>query len=812
MLTNYFTTAWRNLTRGNSFTAINIIGLSIGMTCCLIIFQYVTFETSFDNFHQNNATLFRVLQGSEKDNKPLEQLDAYTAQALTPALQAGVSEIVGITRVHDENAIVSTPARPGEVFEENNAMYVDQDFFAMFSFPTISGDPRKGLTSGKVFISEGAAKKYFGNATAEGQVLEIVGNISKSFTVAGVFKNIPTNSHLQFDMLLPVEDLLKGEDYASEQEGGWSWNNFTTYVQLEPTAKVSDVEQKMTDVFVKHRGDFYKEQGLRGALGLQPLSDIHLNSSISGAGTIVSGSYRTVYFFLVIGVCILVIALVNYINLATARAINRAREVGVRKSVGAKKTQLIIQFLFESAFTNVSALIIALALAAFMLPFINDLAETRLTMAQWTQPGFLLVVILMFLSGTLFAGLYPAFVLSSFRPATVLKGKIISGRSRFTLRKALVVLQFATCIVLISGTVIVSQQLDYMRHMELGLNLKQVVSVQAPRVLNNDANRNDALRTFVNEVRNIPHVDAVAMSTALPGTGFNWNGASIRKATDLPSNALRGVATYIDSAFAKLYGLELVAGNDFGSVTLRDTASWLVVVNESTSKHLGYATPAHAIDEILDIGGYRARVIGVYKDFRWSSGHSVQQNIVFGRTNGGQQISIRLAGNASADVIKKVETLYQEMFPGNIFQYAFVDETFDLQYKNDQRFERLFSVFAGITIFIACLGLFGLVAFTAQQRWKEIGIRKVAGASAAGIIALLSKDFLKLVMIGFVLAVPITYYVMSQWLEGFANRQDIGVGIFALSGAIALFIALLTVGWQSFKAATANPVKSLRSE
>lgn len=810
MLKNYFKTAWRNVTRGNSFTAVNIIGLSIGMTCCLMIFQYVAFETTFDEFHQNKATLFRVLQGSARDSQPLEQLDAYTAQALTPALQTGVPEIVGITRLHDENAIVSTPSRPGEVFEENNALYADRDFFRMFTFPVISGELT--LTSGKVFISEAAARKYFGNARAEGQVVEIVGNIRKAFTVAGVFEKIPSNSHLQFDMLLPIEDLLKGDDYGSEPEGGWSWNNFTTYVQLHPTANVSDVERKMTDVFKKHRGDFYKEQGQRGALGLQPLSDIHLNAKISGAGTIVSGSYRTVYFVLVIGVCILVIALVNYINLATARAINRAREVGVRKSVGARQTQLIIQFLFESAFTNVSALIIALALSTFMLPFINDIAEIRLTIEQWTQPSFVLAVILMLLSGTVFAGLYPAFVLSSFRPATVLKGKVVSGRSRFTLRKALVVFQFAACIVLISGTAIVTRQLDYMRNMELGLNLKQVVSVRAPRVLSNGADRNQSLKTFVNEVRRIPHVEAVAMSSALPGTGFNWNGASIRKAADVPANALRGVATYIDSAFAKLYGLELVAGNDFGSVTLVDTTSWLVVVNESTSKHLGYATPAHAIDELLDIGGYRARIIGVYKDFRWSSAHTVQQNVVFGRTDGGQQVSIRLAGKAATDVIERVESLYQNMFPGNIFQYAFVDETFDLQYKNDQRFARLFSVFAGITIFIACLGLFGLVAFTAQQRWKEIGIRKISGASATGIITLLSKDFLKLVMIGFVLAVPVTYYVMSQWLEGFAIRRDIDMGIFVLSGGIALFIALLTVGWQSFKAATANPVKSLRSE
>jgi putative ABC transport system permease protein len=258
--------------------------------------------------------------------------------------------------------------------------------------------------------------------------------------------------------------------------------------------------------------------------------------------------------------------------------------------------------------------------------------------------------------------------------------------------------------------------------------------------------------------------------------------------------------------------MELIAGSDFGNSTLRDTASWLVVVNESTSKHLGYATPENSVGEVLDIGGYRARIIGVYKDFRWSSAHEELQNVVFGLTRGGQQISIRLAGDTAPQVIQTVETLYKSMFPQNIFQYAFVDETYDLQYKNDQRFARLFSIFAGMTIFIACLGLFGLVAFTAQQRRKEIGIRKIAGASSATIVTLLSKDFVKLVLIGFVLAVPLTWYFMSQWLENFPYRTGISVGIFAISGSIALLIALLTVGWQSIKAAIANPVASLRSE
>ncbi|HZY80791.1 MAG TPA: ABC transporter permease [Cyclobacteriaceae bacterium] len=811
MIKNYLKTAYRNVVRGHSFSAINIVGLSIGMACCLIIFQYITFETSFDRFHKNEPTLYRVLQSFARGDDKLDQGHAYTAQALSPALKGGVPEIVDVARLASEQAVVVIPARPGDVFEENNALYADPSFLKMFSFPMASSS-EPDLSSGKVLLSKAAAAKYFGNERAEGQVIEVVGAIRKSFTVAGIFENVPRNSNLQFDMLLPMEDLLKGEDYVNEPEGGWSWNNFTTYVQVHPQADLATLQEKMTAVYLKHRGDVFKQQGGRGALNLQPLSDVHLNSKIEGAGTTVTGSYRTVYFFLVVGLATLIIALVNYINLATARAMNRAKEVGVRKSIGAKQKQLIIQFIFESAFTNIAALIIGLAISAAVLPYINNLAETHLAVEQWIQPLFLLAISGMLFSGTLLAGLYPAFVLSSFRPASVLKGKVLTGNKGFTLRKALVVLQFTACIVLISGTAIVYDQLDFMQKMDLGLDLDKVVSVRAPRVLSSDINRGEVIRTFANEIRRIPGIERVALSSSLPGRGFNWNGAAIRKATDDPSNSLRGVATYIDSAFSKLYGLELLAGSDFSNVTLRDSLSWLVVVNESTSKHLGYNTPGESIGELLDIGGNRARIIGVYKDFRWSSAHEEQQNVVFGATRGGQQVSIRFEANMTNEIIEKVESLYKTMFPANIFQYSFVDEGFDLQYKNDRRFAKLFSIFAGMTVFIACLGLFGLVAFTAQQRKKEIGIRKISGASVAGIVVLLSKDFAKLVIIGLVLAVPITYYSMSQWLLNFAYRTGISAGIFILSGAIALIIALLTVGWQSLTAAMANPVKSLRSE
>jgi putative ABC transport system permease protein len=814
MFKNYFKIAFRNLFNSKSFSVLNIVGLSIGMTCCLLIFQYVSFESSFDRFHSNKNELYRVLQAYARGTDEITTGHAYTAQALAPALKEGVPEIADITRLHSEDAIVSNPARPDRIFESDKILYADRSFLKMFSFPIVSGDAAKSLQPGTAVITQSAARKYFGETNPQGQVLEVVGIVEKSFSVAAVVQDPPSNSHLQFEIILAIDDLLASSDYANEPEGGWSWNNFTTYIHVHPDADINSVQKKMTAVLLKYRGEALRQWGGSAAIQTQPLTDIHLNADITGAGSIVTGNYRTIYFFLVIGLITLVIALVNYINLATARALNRSREVGVRKVVGARREQLVVQFLYESAITNIMAVLIALALAAALIPVVNQVAETQLDISQWTAPGFLLSLGFTVLAGTLLAGLYPAFVLSSFKPASVLKGKSAYVPGHLWLRRGLVVVQFTACIVLLAGTTVVYNQLNYMRQMDLGLDLEQVVDVTAPRVFSENANESSALASFMQELRKIPGIEAAALSSTIPGLGFNWNGAAIRKATDDPAQSLQGVATYIDSAFAPLYGLELIAGKAFGQVTTSQAegAPWSVMLNETTTKNLGYDSPADAVDQMINIGGHDAQVLGVYKDFKWSSAHHEQQSIVFRRATTGRHISVRLGTNDLAGTIKKIQQTYESLFPGNVFNYNFVDQVFDVQYKNDQRFAKLFSIFAGMTVFIACLGLFGLVAFTAQQRTKEIGMRKVLGATVVSIVGLLSKDFLKLVLAGFVLAIPLTLYVMNQWLENFAYRTEIGVGIFVVAGLIAIVIALATVSWQSLKAAIANPVKSLRNE
>ncbi|WP_051052983.1 ABC transporter permease [Fulvivirga imtechensis] len=814
MFKNYFKIAYRNLINKKVYSGINIVGLSIGITCCMLIFQYVAFEKSFDSFHEHETDIYRVLPGFGRGDEKVEFKGAYTPQSMAPAFKEAVPEILHITRVHTDNVIVSDAAHPDKVFEEDEVLYADPDFLKMFTFPLKSGNIRQALLPGTALLSEAAALKYFGEDNPVGKTMAVTGQVQQDYRVVGVFSGVPDNSHLQFEILLSMDNLLKGQGYANEPEGGWSWNNFGTYIQLHPDANRELTEQKLTKVLLEHRGEALQHQGYRSGIKVQPLKDIHLNAEITGALNEAMGSSRTVYFFTIIGLVTFLIALINYINLSTARALNRAREVGVRKVIGAQKTQLVVQFLCDAALTNFIALVLALAATAWLIPYVNNIADTHLSTALWLHPDFWLVFLVTLLVSTLLSGLYPAFILSSFKPVTVLKGRLSSFSSQQWLRKGLVVLQFAASIVLITGTVIIYNQLDYMRGRDLGLDIEKVLTIEGPRNLQEGIDRANATASFLNELRKIPGIEQAASSHSLPGQRFNWNGASIRKATDDPANALRGVATYVDTSFAKLYGLELLAGKGFEDITIStaEDAPWPVIINENLVKSLDFEGPSTAINEMLDIGGYEAQVIGVYKDFNWTSAHQEQQNVVLGPSSTGRHLSLKVSTSDLPATVDKIESLYNQFFPANVFNYGFVDQIFDRQYRNDIRFAKLFGLFAGLAIFIACLGLFGLASFTSQQRKKEIGVRKVLGASVGSVVKLLNIDFIKLVIIGFVVAVPVAWYIMDQWLADFAYRIEIGTGVFLLAGLAALFIAILTVSGLSIKAAISNPVDSLREE
>jgi putative ABC transport system permease protein len=823
MVRNYLLVALRSLRRQRGYAALNVLGLTLGLACCLVIFQYVAFERSYDRFHERADLLYRVLVAGARGGEEIEGPGApFTPQALGPALAEIVPEIARFSRVHGEpnGAVVARAGQPDRVFEEEDVLYVDRAFLEMFTFALAAGpaDAASALAPGALLITESAARRHFGTENPIGEVLDWTGGYATGpYRVAGVLRDVPDNSHLQFDFLLPVEDLLTHNDYAQEPEGGWSWNNFTTYVELHPAGSPAAADAAVRDLYAERRGEVTRERGFESRASLQPLSDVYLNDA---AFTFIgrAGSARTVRFFTAIGLVTLLIALVNYVNLATARALDRAREVGVRKAVGAHRGQLIGQFLAESALTVAVAAVLAAALAAVARPVVNRAAETHLSWALWAEPSFLLSVLALLTATALLAGLYPAFVLSGFRPVAALKGGERIGLGGLGLRRALVVVQFAAAVVLIGGTAIVYSQLGYLRGMDLGIDLEQVITVPGPRVVPEGTSPTAARAAFVEELRRLPAVRQVATSWSLPGQGFNWNGAAVWRAEHDELSAINAVAAHVDTAFVSLYGLELIAGTDFGASHVAfgtQGQPWPLLATETTVRALGFASPEEAIGHPLRFGtgvAHEAQIVGVLRDFHWASGHEARQNALFGRATVGGHISVRAAATDLPATIAAIERTYTALFPGNVFRYGFADETFARLYREDQRFAMLFSAFAGLAIFIACLGLFGLAAFTAQRRRKEVGVRKVLGASVPQLVALLSKDFLKLVVLSVVLGSPVAYWLMGRWLEGFAYRVSVGPGVFLSVAAVTLVIALATVAGQAARAALADPVKAIRTE
>jgi putative ABC transport system permease protein len=812
MILNYLRITWRYIARKKGYSFINISGLTLGMACCFVIFKYVAFEYSYDRFHDNRENLYRVNMSWVRAD-PEAGAGAFTPQAMGPALADEIPEIQQFTRISPDRPVISSYSYPDRIFEEERVFYVDQAFFEMFSFPVINGNPE--LNPGSIMVSETTARKYFGSGNAIGEMLSITGQATGIYKVSGIFKDVPANSHLQFDVLLPIYDLLQIEQYTTEPEGGWSWNNFLTYIQLHQDMKISEVQQKMNDVVLAIRGEAVKNQGYTLKIGAQPLNDVYLNADVVSFA-VLSGNYRTVYFFMVIGLITLIIALVNYVNLATARAIDRAREVGVRKILGARRKQLITQFFFESALTNFFAIIFALVLTELFQPIANSLWGVKLILPIWSDGWFLSAVLIIFVMSTLLAGLYPAYLLSSFKPVSVLKGRTGSFLSLFWLRKGLVILQFSAAVALMGGTAVVFSQINYMRSLDTGLDMEQVLIIPGPRLVPEGTNLEEGRITLVEELRKLPGVRQVATSRSLPGRGFNWGGASTWRTENDETSAISGMMTYVDTNFISLYGIEVIAGRNFDVTTAPFGGSTSeVLINETMARSLGFTSSEEALDKTINIGSgslYPGYIIGVMKDFNWSSAHEIRENITFGHTKSGDNISIRLVQNDLRNTIESVEEIFTIMFPGSIFSYSFLDETFNAQYQDDQSFATLFTFFAGLAIIIACLGLFGLASFTAVQRTKEIGMRKILGASVTSLATLISKDFLKLVVIAILVGSPVSWYLLQKWLQNFAYRIEISPLVYLFVGLLSIIIALATVAWQSIRAATSDPVECLRTE
>jgi putative ABC transport system permease protein len=674
----------------------------------------------------------------------------------------------------------------------------------------LAGDGKKALTEPfTAALSETTAKTLYGTTNIIGKRLSL--NRNSDYTVTAVYKDAPANTQLKPDILLSYATFVKRstDSAGNGPETAWFWDGCLTYLLLRKGADPRVVEKKFRPIVDKFTAEFMKRNNAAVTYSLQPLKDVHLYSHYMGEPE-PNGDGKTVYLLLGIAFFIAVIAWVNYINLATARAINRAKEVGIRKTVGSQRRQLIIQFLSESALLNSLAMILAIAILIIALPGFNRLSGQNLSLSLFTKTDFWIGLAALFLVGTFFSGLYPAFVLSGFKPIEVLKGKMTATTKGAVLRKGLVVFQFAASLFLLIGTLTVYKQIQYMRKQSLGINIDQTLVVRPPNVLTDSTYKQNmtALKEALNQQTS---VKGVAISTSIPGEAVRWNAGGIKLVGTDESTQKQYRVIGVDYDYVKLYGIKLIAGRAFLKEFGSDDHS--VLFNQKGFEQLGLNRPEDAIGKKIDFWGEQYTITGITENFHQQSLRENFEPLIFRlipEIRG--YMSVKTPAAQASQTIAKVKENWDKFFPGNTFEYFFLDDHFDQQYKADQKFGQVFGLFTSLAILVACLGLFGLASFTTLQRTKEIGIRKVLGASIPQILRLLYQEFAILLIIAFIIAVPVAWYVISNWLQGFAFRISIHWSYFIIPLMTILFIAWLTVSFQSIKAAIANPVKSLRTE
>jgi putative ABC transport system permease protein len=817
MFKSYLITAWRNIRKNKIFSFINIAGLATGMATCLLILQYVGFKLSYDQFNKNAKDIYRVVNDRYQNGK-LIQHGTITYSAVGKALNDDYEEVVQNTRIEpgDKTAITYNDKK----LSEKDVLFAENSFFSMFSYPLTAGDVHSVLKEPySVIVSETLARKIFDYKGGDfnqflGKVLTIQAG-SKPYKIQGICKDVPENSHLQFNLLISYQTLIS--DGWKDADYDFKSSDFWHYVQLKPGTDYKALNAKLSLFSQKHfQGN--KVSGSDEKFYLQPLPKAHLYSDFEyEIGR--TGSATVVWGLLIIALFIITIAWVNYINLATARSVERAREVGIRKVVGGMKKQLITQFLTESILVNIISISLAFLLVFLFQNSFNNLLQNNLSLSFLFAKGLngysiLIGLIVIIVIGILASGFYPAFVLSSFKPISVLKGKLSSSKKGIAFRKGLVIAQFSITVALIIGSFVVLRQLSFMNKKELGFNMGQVLIVNAPSLTNFDSTFITRVNSFKEDLKQLPQVKAAATSWNVPG-GDVGRSFNVRQADSATANQYTFRHTSIDYDFLPLYGIKLVAGRNFTPADHNTNGSLLrnILINQSGAKLLGFASPEAAIGKTILRGGRKWDVIGVIGDYHQKSLRYPLEPILFMpfySTN--SEISVKINPVDVSKTIAAIKQKYEAFFPGNIFDYTFLNESFNRQYQNEQLFGKAFGIFAALAIFVACLGLFGLAMFSTIQRTKEIGVRKVLGASVSNILLLLSKDFLKLVLIASIIAFPVAWWVMNKWLQDFSYRISITWWIFLIAGAAALLVALITVSFQAIRAAIANPVKSLRTE
>ncbi len=798
MLKNYLKIALRNARRHPGYTFINVAGLAVGIACCCFIFLYVQHEFSYDQYHTNAESIVRIAEDLKTSSETLYQ--ATSSPPMGAAFVEDFPEVLAKVRFRRTSSLFQVQDRR---FQEDNLFFADSSVFDVFSFDLLAGDPKTALANPfTMVLTETVARKYFEDESPLGQTL--TDENGNAFTITGVLAEIPHNSHFTFDGLL---SFTTWETFNPDTGNAWYWNSFYTYLLLQEGYDKIQLEAKIPDFIERRIGEQARQIGMAyEQLPLIPLTDIHLTSHRTWE-LATNGNRPYLYIFSAVAVFILLIACVNFMNLATARAAERAKEVGLRKVVGAQRAQLAGQFLSESFLMTVLAMMLALGLCGLLMPVFNSLTEKSLALGsllQGTNAALLVGVVL--LVGVI-AGGYPALVLSGFRPVRVLKGQFRSSDRGTSLRKGLVVFQFATSMILIVGTAVVMQQLSYLQDQNLGFTQEQMLVIN----YNYDEDVQQHAEAIKQAFLTHPGVVGAAISYTTPGSEPTNLVTKVEVAEGEVREAnLNYYPVGLD--FIDTYGLEMLAGRSFSRDFPPDTLE-SVVINEAMLAHFGWATPEAALEKTFTRGRREMKVIGVVKDFHYLSLHEhVQPLGLFIGPDWTRYLSLRLRTDYLQQTMANIEQQWQELAPQRPFDSFFLDDHFNRQYRAEERFASLFRYFAGLAILIACLGLFGLASFTAQQRTKEIGVRKVLGATVPTIVGLLSMDFVRLVGIAFVVAAPMAYFALDRWLADFAYHIELSAWTFLLAGLIGLLVALLTVSYQSIKAALADPVKSLRYE
>lgn len=802
MFKNYLIITLRNLVRQKGYTAINLLGLATGIACAVLIFLYVQDELSYESFHANKDNIYRTSIVAEINGK-VDRF-AVTPPPMGPKLMSDYPEVVNFCRLQQtgEKTLLRYEDKK---FYEKYVFIADSTFFSMFSYQLTQGDAKTALTKpNTVVITESVAKKLFGKENPIGKVI-LFSNTFQN-TVTGIAKDPPKNSHIRFDALVSYTTLTS--QYGEQIDGAWGGMQDYTYIQTTPGFNAKAFEKKMPKFYDTYMAPIFKQFNAKMDIYVMNIQDIHLHSDFQGELT-PSGNVEYVYIFMAVAVFLLIIAAINYTNLATARATKRAKEVGIRKVMGAYKKGLIFQFLIEAVVLSFLALIIAIALVEISLPAFNSIAEKDLSFGIFKNPMLLLILVGIALLVGLIAGSYPAFYLSWFEPVKVLKGNYARGTGRFSLRKTLVVVQFTIAIAMIICTFVAASQLNFLKTKNLGFNKDQMMTIAIEDTT--VSNQREVIRQ---ELLKNPKIQAVSMAQAAPGGGIPlqiMRAESNNQLSDFVMNVL-----FVDYSFLKTMEISLKSGRDFSNEIESDNLQ-AGLMNEAAEKKIGGSAIGKRFQWGLkkDGGAVRdGRVVGVIKDIHFASLHNTVEPLLIlpAKKLPAGYLMVRIAPQDIPQTVEYARGVWQKMFPNHVFDMSFLRASFDAQYRAEETVSTILRYFSILTVIIAALGLFGLASYTAQQRRKEIGIRKVLGASEAGILGLLSKEFATLVLISTLLAAPIAWYAMTKWLEDFAYRVEIDAMIFIWTGILALVVAMITVSYQTLKASISNPIHALRYE